>query len=486
MDTYDEIMGAPAGRSRSRGDPRQGDEYDFAIDFEPRREYRESDKEKAGTKSFGREWRNLMRAKKDAQQMLKPGRDPGASDLITEMCEGDDTRKPEANYPNAGKLDDELGHFVCLEGNEHELDTEGRIPDYGSDEKQTLAEQEDRWRFRFDAILGKIGPPGVRGGAHLILRFLHECWDQSKSELLLAKAFLLLVGDRYRSHFDELYVRRDDCWERSSAIAPDGLEHILSSCRYAQALMRILHRKGLQPDRDVNSVATEILYVANHLSPSFLQAEFQSDTLNYKLATKANNWRLGLSSLMKDMQKEISQHSDAIAHLFKEWGNSPMKPNLSSWAFLDCVVDLSTMSFVERGQEHNCYARIPVRLLRKVNTEDELRLSRFLRSSFAGKESGLDLLLATCAIVARGDRVPDSLLIFIGKGGEGKSALLRSLFRKVWGSTFAGLPPAVIQKEDEFRKQGRNFIGTRWHTIDESNPNHGLQTEELKVYTAGE
>ena len=123
---------------------------------------------------------------------------------------------------------------------------------------------------------------------------------------------------------------------------------------------------------------------------------------------------------MKDMHKEISQHSDAIAHLFKKWGNSPMKPNLSSWAFLDCVVDLSTMSFVERGQEHNCYARIPVRLLRKVNTEDELRLSRFLRSSFAGKESGLDLLLAACAIVARGGRVPDSLLIFIGKGGEGK------------------------------------------------------------------
>ena len=85
MDTYDGIMDAPAGRSRSRGDPRQGDEYDFAIDFEPRREYRESDKEKPGTNNFGREWGNLMRAKKDAQRMLKPGRGPGASDLITEM-----------------------------------------------------------------------------------------------------------------------------------------------------------------------------------------------------------------------------------------------------------------------------------------------------------------------------------------------------------------------------------------------------------------
>ena len=63
MDTYDGSMDAPAGRRPTRGAPAQGDEYDFAIDFEPRREYREGDKEEPGTNNFGREWGNLMKAK---------------------------------------------------------------------------------------------------------------------------------------------------------------------------------------------------------------------------------------------------------------------------------------------------------------------------------------------------------------------------------------------------------------------------------------
>ena len=84
-------MDAPAGRRRTRGEPGQGDEYDFAIDFEPRREYREGDKEKPGTNNFGREWGNLMKAKKGTQRMLKPGRLPGANDLITGMRDGGDT-----------------------------------------------------------------------------------------------------------------------------------------------------------------------------------------------------------------------------------------------------------------------------------------------------------------------------------------------------------------------------------------------------------
>ena len=87
MDTYDGSMDAPAGRRPTRGAPAQGDEYDFAIDFEPRREYREGDKEEPGTNNFGREWGNLMKAKKGAERMLKPGRGPGETELIAALTQ---------------------------------------------------------------------------------------------------------------------------------------------------------------------------------------------------------------------------------------------------------------------------------------------------------------------------------------------------------------------------------------------------------------
>ena len=89
------------------------------------------------------------------------------------------------------------------------------------------------------------------------------------------------------------------------------------------------------------------------------------------------------------------------------------------------------------------------------------------------------------ALVWFGFMLPQKIIVLQGKGGDGKSiyTLLRST---VFGELHSFVAPACFDIEEEFRKQGGQFAGARFITIQECNGGTPLQEAIFKSFVGGD
>lgn len=143
------------------------------------------------------------------------------------------------------------------------------------------------------------------------------------------------------------------------------------------------------------------------------------------------------------------------------------------------------MKQVPRGQEAS-YLRIRGSFRRKnCPASARARIRKFLNKCFAKNEEGLKLILASLVLALRNAEQPDKLILLLGSGGDGKSLLVNRLLANVFGTAFAQCPASVLQKDEEFRKQGGNWVTAKLLAFDEANPKMGLQEDLVKVLAEG-
>ena len=133
---------------------------------------------------------------------------------------------------------------------------------------------------------------------------------------------------------------------------------------------------------------------------------------------------------------------------------------------------------------NNSHASLPASISFTHSATHVRRMHRFIATTLAGTD-GLRLLLSTYALVAAGVRLPEVMLFFACEGGEGGSLLLSTLGRAVWGSGHSEASGAMMQAEEEFRKQGHLYRKLRWMSFDESKPSTGLSEEIFKLFCSG-
>eukprot|EP00971_Amphidinium_carterae_P201366 3995826-Amphidinium_carterae.1 len=88
----------------------------------------------------------------------------------------------------------------------------------------------------------------------------------------------------------------------------------------------------------------------------------------------------------------------------------------------------------------------------------------FLATTFAGKPDARSMSMAMEALCLFGREVPQKLIVFVGRGGDGKSSLTK-LRDSVLGGAHKHMTPEVFQVEGEFRKQGVQFSSCRCITV---------------------
>ena len=132
--------------------------------------------------------------------------------------------------------------------------------------------------------------------------------------------------------------------------------------------------------------------------------------------------------------------------------------------FKDCTLAIKATSLpdgssrtevaqVEKAPGNNCYIHIPTSLSFTPADDDVLRLRTFLCTTFAGQEAARKLTMSMEALSLFGKDMPQKMIVFVGKGGDGKSSLTK-LRDSVFGGAHLHLSPEVFQVENEFRKQG--------------------------------
>ena len=84
-----------------------------------------------------------------------------------------------------------------------------------------------------------------------------------------------------------------------------------------------------------------------------------------------------------------------------------------------------------------------------------------------------------------GKDLPQKMIIFVGKGGDGKSSLTK-LRDSVFGGAHMHLSPEVFQVENEFRKQGVQFSSAACITVQECNGGAPLIEDIFKKFVSGE
>ena len=124
------------------------------------------------------------------------------------------------------------------------------------------------------------------------------------------------------------------------------------------------------------------------------------------------------------------------------------------------------------GPDQNCYMVVDVRLHLKDELEDsvldaiESRLKKFLSTTFWRNDGLFRLYLAMerCAVAG----IPPKVLLFLkDAGGKGKS-MLSMLRAHVWKTQHSFVDPSAFVGEEEFRKAGSDFSGSRFYTVQET------------------
>ena len=106
-----------------------------------------------------------------------------------------------------------------------------------------------------------------RAAVQLAVLMRDRCIDEGKSELLLAKSFVLIFQDWYRSHSHILIGYDNGAFVRS-ALSAAALEFALDGLRLAEAYFLELATRKTTVQRDVSSVIAVVLFVRLRVEPS--------------------------------------------------------------------------------------------------------------------------------------------------------------------------------------------------------------------------
>ena len=109
----------------------------------------------------------------------------------------------------------------------------------------------------------------------------------------------------------------------------------------------------------------------------------------------------------------------------------------------------------------------------------------FLCTTFAGNPEGRNIDMAGVAMILYNVVVPQIAEVLIGDGSNAKSALavLRS---NVLGKHHAFVSSEVLQRPDEFRKQGKHFASCRALTLQENHAGEPWIEDLVKRFIGGE
>lgn len=134
-----------------------------------------------------------------------------------------------------------------------------------------------------------------------------------------------------------------------------------------------------------------------------------------------------------------------------------------------------------KSQPGNSYSRITYRLDYRSPVGSVNRMRRSPRSTLS-VGGGLELLLDTYSLAAARLRLQEVILIFTGDDGEGKSPLLSTLGRSLWGFGHGDASSPMLLIEGEFRKQGHLYQKPRRVAFDGSNSSPGFVEEAFKLF----
>ena len=109
----------------------------------------------------------------------------------------------------------------------------------------------------------------------------------------------------------------------------------------------------------------------------------------------------------------------------------------------------------------------------------------FLTTKFAGTEGAFDMLQSYVEIVAASNRAPETILVFPGPGGEGKSILLCGLMGAVRGSGHMVAHPSILQTLGGFQRQCQIYRALNWISVDEGRPALCVAVGVFRLFVSG-
>jgi hypothetical protein len=139
----------------------------------------------------------------------------------------------------------------------------------------------------------------------------------------------------------------------------------------------------------------------------------------------------------------------------------------------------------KKHPKNNCYSTIPCSLGVVPGAEVVEKVFLCLRCHFSGTDGAFETLMSMHCLTAAGKHQPDKMLIPYDLGGTGKTLIYDTYSKSIWGSGHGSCPSSMLQKEDEYRKQGHNFTDCQWLNFDESKPSSGMEEEIVKVLLSG-
>lgn len=335
-------------------------------------------------------------------------------------------------------------------------------------------------------------------------------WD-GKSDMLLARLVALLVGDELKAHADAVVHYVNGAWVPQKTLP----EHCTILIEEAMAAARYLF-KVLQ-DNMVRRCWNDVFY-------------FLEDPLGIELPPGANPlWNE--YAPVEDF--ELSQnHWASVAGLCLKhvpWRVSPL--STKSGGGLDCYADFyqverveehTRMNFInaqlqydkdgdsgnhlktiKKDKSNSCYMSVDINIAKAdaVEADDDvglavpelgfkapehlrLRMRRGIIAAFAGNPEGMKQTVANDCLGVMKLQTTDVCNIHKGSGGNSKS-LLAELRHNAYGGTHRYVSPAVMESEEEWRKQAIHFAHAHGITMEEVAIAAWLRPDILKTWWAG-
>ena len=310
-----------------------------------------------------------------------------------------------------------------------------------ADAEPTMLDEVSALRKNIDACLeGKPptddptrnDPALIKAACQACLLLYDQVPDAGKSDPLIAKLFALLVGEKYRSHNEVLFLHeKRTAWTKVGSITYKTLQFVTRALGLAEAAFSVLHNCNVS--RNFQELALELRF----LFEEFSVADMEEALLNAPKAEQRQGedcgWAVNASKVCAALRRAFGERERHILANFHKWGATPPVPPCHGVNFYDCYLTLQDLVVTQapKAPENNCYTSIPTNLGEPIALEDYWLLTKFLSTTFVGHEEGLELLLALLALAVRGELMPHVMLFLLGAGGEGKSLLTTKLLKAV-------------------------------------------------------
>eukprot|EP00972_Heterocapsa_arctica_P067011 9889562-Heterocapsa_arctica.AAC.1 len=183
------------------------------------------------------------------------------------------------------------------------------------------------------------------------------------------------------------------------------------------------------------------------------------------------NWAAHAGACLPNLAARLTGAGkvQSVVGTYVAWFQTP-KPEVNGFVnFNDVTLRVDacgTVTPVAKSSDNECYLNVRTSLAFKPSDDDVARVRRYFATTFAGNEHGRFVDMAADALALRGSIMPQRLIVYRGRGGDGKS--LRTVLRhNILEGNHGFLSPACFTVEEEFRKQGGQAAHMRAVTIQE-------------------